>query len=159
MWQTQARFGMRRLPAPGKWRSGRWHALVIVGIALSAFVVLGWFIWRHRIASAAGMMGVAAWQMIMAFSMRGRRLRAPHLVDEVWVDGGGLLVNRKDESERMPLANVASVVTERYSDLVTLQLSLPCAFGDQVGFIARRGSGRDIGVELRQRIAEARQAA
>lgn len=157
MWHAQAQFGIRRLSAPGKPRSGRWYVLVIVGIVLLAFVALSWFVWRSHAASATGMMGVIAAQVVMIFSTRGRRLLARHLVDEVWVDGRDLLLNRKDGSERMPLVNIASVVAERQGDLVTLQLSLPCAFGDQVDLIARRGSAQDIGVELRQRVAEARQ--
>jgi hypothetical protein len=81
------------------------------------------------------------------------------VADEAWIDGDDLLLMRADQSIRMPLANIASVDAERVGSRVTLELCLPCALGGCVRFFAPPHKGRDIGIELRQRVAEARRRA
>lgn len=97
--------------------------------------------------------------IITVLSVRSRRLFASEVVDEAWIDGDELLLKRANRPIRMPLAGVASVEAERVGGLVILELALPCALGNRVCFFAAPRNGRDIGTELRQRIAQVRRRA
>jgi hypothetical protein len=147
---------VRRLSSVIKPRYDRAITLLLLVIALLGAAWLGA---RHGGSVPwATMVGCMA-PIISALSVRGRRMLAPGVVDEVWVDGDELLLKRADQSIHVPLASIASVEAERVGSLVTLDLGLPCALGDRVRFFAAPGNGRDIRTELRQRMAEARRRA
>lgn len=60
------------------------------------------------------------------------------LVDQVWDDGGSLLIKNRGEEERIPLSDIKNV---SYSPLVnpprvTLSLRRPTAFGEEITFNA-----------------------
>ena len=60
------------------------------------------------------------------------------LVDEVWDDGGSLLIENRGEEERVALSDIKNV---SYSPLinpprVTLSLRRPTVFGDEITFNA-----------------------
>lgn len=149
---------MRRLSSVIKPRYDRAIALAVMAMVVLA-VAAAWKGTYHG--------GPTSWTVwvgfmvpvVSALSVRGRRVLVSEVVDEAWIDGDELLLKRADQSIRMPLTSIASVQAERVGDLVTLELGLPGPLGNRVRFFAAPHKGRDISIELRQRMAEARRRA
>ncbi|MBD8900475.1 hypothetical protein [Rhodanobacter sp. DHG33] len=146
---------MRRLSSVIKPRYDRAITLALMAMAVLA-VMAAWPGRGHGGSVPWTTMLVCVLPIIPVLSVRGRRLLASEVVDEAWIDGDELLLKRADQPIRMPLASIASVEAERVGGLVTLELGLPCALGNCVRFFAAPRAGRDIGIELRQRIAQVR---
>jgi hypothetical protein len=88
--------------------------------------------------------------------------RLADLADEVWLDGGDLVVHRHGEQARIALADVAGVEASRLANppRVVVRLRRDSRFGQRIVFMPPRPAfafGRHpIADELRERIAAAR---
>jgi len=149
---------MRRLSSVVKPRYDRAITLTFVAMAVLAMVA-AWRGMHHEGSVPWTTMIACLVPIVSALSARSRRMLASDVVDEAWIDDGDLLLKRADETIRMPLANIVSVEAGRADGLITLELGLPCALGNRVRFFAAPRNGRDIRVELRQRLVEARRHA
>lgn len=148
---------MRRLSSIFKPCLRPWIALGALAFVVAVVMVVSQDV--HRRGEVPWLLVVTALPLSMGLFAHVRNAFTIGMADEAWIDGDDLLLKRADDSIRMPLANIARADAELAGSRVTLELCLPCTLGSRVRFFAPPHKGRDIGAELRRRIAEARRHA
>lgn len=121
-------------------------ALILLGLA--TWGIARWLGYSHNLwpAFVPLMCGVLVMQM-------GLVAQAPFVkgvLDEAWLDGDELLLRRRNQSARVPLADVAEIDTEN-ARLIALSLRVPCILGDPIRFAVRSRNARTTSADLRER--------
>lgn len=75
-------------------------------------------------------------------------------LDGAWIDGDDIVLRRRSQCVRAPLANLGRVDADRTRNLVYLSLRVPCILGSQVRFRARPRSAHLVCQRLQQRVRD-----
>lgn len=140
----------RRLSSAIHPRVGRWYAIIlglgVVAALIAAAVTgnasraLGWL--APVVAVAAGL---AAALGILPLAPRDT-------LDSAWLDGDEIVLRRRAQTVRAPLASIAGVDADRARNLVYVTLRVPCILGNQVRFHARPCAAYAVSQRLQQRL-------
>lgn len=140
----------RRLSSIIHPRVGRWYALILALGIIAALVAtavtgnagraLGWLM---PVAAVAAGLGVAIGILPLA---------PRDTLDSAWLDDGEIVLRRRAQTVRAPLAAIAGVDADRARNLVYVTLRVPCILGNQVRFRARPRAAQAVSQRLQQRL-------
>ena len=138
----------------------------LVWFGFIAFFDIMWMInSRGSLGSVIGIPLLVSGIGIAAFMLAGSQM--PDLCDEVWLDGGSLVVKNRGEESRVALRDVIDVSSHIFKSGLQIRLALrngAAGLGDSISFFAggARGpfgpvSSHSILAMLKQHIDEAQQ--
>lgn len=146
----------RRLSSAIRPRVGRWYAIILgLGViaALIATAVTG------NASRALGWLApVAALAAAVAGAVGILPLAPRDTLDSAWIDGDDIVLHRRAQTVRAPLASIAYVDADRGRNLVYLSLRVPCILGNQMRFRARPRKAWAVSQRLQQQLAELERA-
>ncbi|MCM2372936.1 hypothetical protein [Aporhodopirellula aestuarii] len=131
--------------------TNKWLIVAVSGVVLVPLVLTG------LICFALPMMG------FLALLYNAYEIRFQNPVSDVWIDGDYLIMERRDETDRIHLANVRSLKLSTYNNppYCVMVLDVPSRWGETVTWFPSRlssfGEITTLIAELHKRIDQARQ--